>query len=74
MKETSKYMKIEERLSILKTLLEAGVLDGTNINNRTEKEALAHLQRTASGRCLASADVVVEFMELQAFYSSSEVD
>ena len=74
MKEISKYMEIEERLSILKILLDAGVLDGSNIHNEAQKEALAHLQRTACGTCVDSTAIVVEFMELQAFYSKGEAD
>jgi hypothetical protein len=70
LEELSRYMQIEERLNVLKILLEAGILNCSNINDRAEKQALTHLQNSVTDKCVNNTEIIVEFMELLALYSN----
>ena len=73
MNQQKAYRKIEQRLAIMKVLLEAGVIDGESIKSACVSHAVDHvLGCKMSLKTHSPNEVIVEFMELHAFYSMND--
>jgi len=70
MKQQEAYRKIEQRIAIMKVLLDAGVITAECLNADCVSNAINHIiKRKISPSTHTPNDIIVEFMELHAFYS-----